>query len=158
MSDRSKKLAERLNSFNEELISLVRNCTEVDWQKIGLEEWPIGVTARHIGANHYAAIAAAKKILKGEKFPEMTMDQITEMANRHAREHADCTKSEVLDILRDQGRSVIEFARGLEDSELDKTAYLPALGSDITVEQFLENVILHGANQHFQSMKSAVGR
>jgi hypothetical protein len=158
MSDRSKKLADRLNSFNEGLISFVRSCTDVEWRKIGVEEWPVGVTARHIGANHYPAIAAAKKILKGEKFPEMTMEQITEMANRHAREHADCTKSEVLDILRDQGRNVTEFAGGLEDSELDKTAYLPALGSDITVEQFLENVILRGANEHFQSMKTAVGR
>ena len=158
MSGRSKTLAERLKSFNEGVISFVRDCTDADWRKIGVEQWPVGVTARHIGANHYTAIAAAKMILKGEKFPEMTMEQIVEMANRHAREHADCAKSEVLDVLRDQGRKIVEFAEGLEDSELDKTAYLPALGSDITVEQFIENVILRGGNEHFQSMKTAVAK
>lgn len=91
-------------------------------------------------------------ILKGEKFPEMTMEQITENANRHAREHAECSKSEVLDILRDQGRKIVEFMGGLEDSELDRTGYLPALGSNMTVEQFLETVVLQSANEHFQSM------
>jgi len=60
MSDRSKKLAYRLNSFNEEVISFVESCTETDWQKIGAEEWPVGVTARHIGANHYSAVSGQK--------------------------------------------------------------------------------------------------
>jgi hypothetical protein len=86
MSDRSKKLADRLNSFNGEVISFVENCTETDGLKICAEEWPVGVTARHIGANHYSAMSGAKMILKGAKFPEMTMEQITENANRHARE------------------------------------------------------------------------
>ena len=158
MSDRSKKLADRLNSFNEQVISFVESCTETDWRKIGAEEWPVGVTARHIGANHYPAMSAAKVILKGDKLPVMTMEQITENANRHAREHAECSKSEVLDILRDHGRKIVEFAGGLEDSDLDKTGYLPALGSNMTVEQFLETVVLLAANEHFQSMKTATGK
>jgi len=158
MSDRSKKLADRLNSFNEQVISFVRSCTETDWRKIGVEEWPVGVTARHIGATHYPAMSAAKMILKGEKFAEMTMEQITENANRHAREHAECSKSEVLDILRDQGRKIVAFAGCREDSELDKAGYFPAMGSDITVEQFLETVILQSANEHFESMKTATGK
>jgi hypothetical protein len=158
MSDRSKRLAVRLKSFNDEVISFVESCTEADWLKIGAEDWALGVTARHIGANHYPAIAAAKMIVKGEKFPEMTMEQITENANRHAREHAGCTKQEVLDILREKGGKLIEFAGGLEDSELDKAAYLPALGRSITVEQFLENVILRGADEHLQSIRAAAGK
>jgi len=158
MSDRSKKLAYRLNSFNEEVISFVKSCTEADWQKIGAEQWPVGVTARHIGATHYSAVSGAKMILKGEKFPEMTMERITENANRHAREHAECSKSEVLDILRGQGRKIIEFVGGLEDFELDRTGYLPALGSSMTVEHFLETVVLQSGNEHFQSMKTATGK
>lgn len=156
MSDKSKKLAERLSSFNEEVISFVESCTEADWRKIGVEEWPVGVTARHIAANHYPAISGAKMIVKGEKLPEMTMEQITENANRHAREHAECTKPEVLEILRNNGAKLIEFAGCLKDSELDKPGYIPALSASITVGQFLENVILRSANEHFQSMKAAV--
>ncbi len=158
MSGRAKKLADRLNSFNDELISFVENCTEDDWGRVGAEGWPLGVTARHIGANHFRAVAAVQKILKGEKFPEMTMEQITESANRHAREHAECTKSEVLEILREHGRKLAEFAGALEDSELDKTGYLPAMGREITVEQFIDSAILHGGKQHFESIKSAAAK
>lgn len=158
MSDRSKKLADRLNSFYEEVISFVEGCTEADWRKIGVEEWPVGVTARHIGAGHLSAVSGAKMILEGEKFPDATVEQITENANRHAREHAGCTKAEVLEILRDRGRKIEEFTRGLEDSDLDKTGYLPALASNMTVEQFVETVILQSAIGHFQSMKAATGK
>lgn len=158
MSERAKKLSERLNSFNEEVIAFVESCTESDWKKIGVEQWPAGVTARHIGAIHYPAIFGAKKIIKGEKFPEMTMEQIIENANKHAREHAECTKSEVLEILREQGLKIMEFARGLEDSDLDKTGYLPALGMEMTVEQYIEAVVLQGSNDHFQSIKAAKTR
>jgi hypothetical protein len=158
MSERSKKLAERLNSFNEEVVSFVESCTETDWQKIGVEEWPVGVTARHIAANHYPAMSWATLILKGEKLPELTAEQITQNANLHARKHAGCSKSEVLDILRDHGRKIVEFAGGLEDSELDKTGYVSALGSNVTVEQFLESLVLHSAREHFQSMKTATGK
>ena len=69
MSDRPKKLADRLNSFNEQVISFVEICTETHWRKLGAEQWPVGVTARHIGANHYSAMSWAKLILKGEKYP-----------------------------------------------------------------------------------------
>ena len=79
-------------------------------------------------------------------------------ANRHAREHAECSKSEVLDILRSHGRQMVEFAGGLEDSELDRIGYLPALGASITVEQFLESAVLESANEHFQSMMTATGK
>src|SRR5208337_130377 len=157
MSGRSKKLADRLNSLNEEVISFVENCTEDDWSRIGAEGWPLGVTARHIGANHYPAVSAVRMILSGEKLPEMTMEQITEFANRHAKEHAECTKSEVLDILRTQGRKLVEFAGGLEDSELDKTGYLPALGSNMTVEQYIDAVIIRSGREHFENIKAASG-
>ncbi|MGO9372683.1 MAG: DinB family protein [Syntrophobacteraceae bacterium] len=158
MSGRSKKLADRLNSLNDEVISFVENCTEDDWNRIGAEGWPLGVTARHIGANHYPAISAAKMILSGEKLPEMTMEQITAFANRHAKEHAPCTKSEVLDVLRTQGRKLVEFAGGLEDSELDKTGYLPALGINMTVEQYIETVVLRSGREHFENIKAAAGK
>ena len=155
MGDRSKKLADRLNSFNEEVMAFVESCTEEEWQKTGEENWPLGVTARHIGALHYPAVFGAKKIIKGEKFPEMTMEQIIDNANRHATEHAECAKSEVLQVLREQGQKIIEFVRKLEDSDLDKIGYLPALAKNLTVEQYIEAVVLEGAHEHLQSIKTA---
>lgn len=156
MSRRSQDLAERLRAFNDEIIEFVENCSDENWRKVcPWEQWTVGVAARHIGAGHYSAIGLAKMILDGEKLPELTMRQIADMANRHALEHADCSRPEVLDILRKEGRAAAQFVAGLDDSELDKTGYLSVTGKNITVERFIESVILESGNQHFENMKAA---
>jgi hypothetical protein len=156
MSQRAKDLAERVRAFNNEVIAFVDKCTEQDWRKVcAWEQWAVGVAARHIGAGHYEAIGLTRMIINGEKLPELTMDQITEMANQHAREHADCTKAEVLDILRKQGQSVVEFIAGLGDAELDRTGHLSAIGGEMTAQQFIEAVILQSGGEHFANIKAA---
>lgn len=156
MKSRSQELSDRLRSFNDEVISFVRNCSEADWKKMCVpEQWPVGVTARHIGAGHYQALGMAQTILQGKKFPEMTMAEIDEMANRHAREHADCTKQEVLEILEQDGPSMAAFVAELDDAQLDETAYLPAMNAEVAAGKLIELVVLESGAEHFNSMKKA---
>ncbi len=157
MNRRAKKLAERLEIFNDEVIAFVEKSDDEAWRKIcSWEQWPVGVTARHIGAAHYQAISMAKMIIRGEKLPELTGDQITAMANEHATEHAGCTRSEVLEVLRNNGREMIDFVAGLEDSELDRSAYLVLMGTDVPAWKFIEAVVLDSGKQHLDSMKAAL--
>jgi hypothetical protein len=158
VSQRAKDLAERLGKFNEEVISFVKECKDEDWRKTSWEDWPIGVVARHIGANHIdGATKMAGMIVKGVPSPEMTMEQINNMANEHARKHADCTKAEVLDVLRKTGDGLVQFVAGLDDASLDRTSYLPAMGAEVSTLQLIENVVLTGAGEHFDGIKKAVG-
>jgi len=156
MIGRAEELAERLRAFNNEVIAFVEKCTEEDWRKLcAWEEWTVGVTARHIGAGHYGAMGLAQMIANGDKLPELTMDLIIQMANQHAREHAACTKAEVLDILRKNGESLVAFAAGLDDAALDRTGYLAAVGGELSTQQLLENVIMLSGGEHFANMKAA---
>jgi len=158
VSQRAKDLAERLGKFNEEVIAFVKKCTDEDWRKTSWEDWPVGVVARHIGAGHLGGtIQMAGMIVKGERFPEMSMEQINDMANEHARKHADCTKAEVLDVLRKTGDSLVQFVASLDDADLDRTSYLPAMGTEVSTRQLIENVVLTSAGEHFDGMKKAVG-
>ncbi len=101
MSERAQKLAERLRAFNEDIAVFVEGCSDGNWKKAcEKEEWPVGVTARHIAAGHFEAVDLARMIVKGEQLPEFTMDQLVAMANAHARQHAACTREEVLGLLR----------------------------------------------------------
>lgn len=159
MNSRARELAERLRTFNEEVIAFVESCDEQDWKKICIwEEWPVGVTARHIGAGHYSAVQMSRKIIAGEQLPPLTREQIIEMANVHAREHADCSRREVLEILGKNGREMVEFVAGLDESELERSGYLAALGGDVTVQQFIENVVLVSGKEHLVNMRTALGR
>jgi hypothetical protein len=157
MSQRAKQLAERIRAFNNELMAFTEDCSEADWREVCAEDWTLGVVARHLGAGHYGVLDLVKMIVNGERLPDLSMDQLIQMANQHAREHAACTKTEVLDILRENGEAVVAYVAGLGDADLDTTSHLTMLGGEISTQQFIENVILHSGGEHFANMKAAKG-
>jgi hypothetical protein len=158
MSERAQKLAERLRAFNEDIAVFVEGCSDGNWKKAcEKEEWPVGVTARHIAAGHFEAVDLARIIVKGEQLPEFTMDQLVAMANAHARQHAACTREEVLGLLRRNGKALVDYVAGLSDAELDRTGHLALAGGKMSAQQFIEAVILSSGGEHFASMKAAVG-
>ena len=157
MSERARNLAERLEAFNRDVTTYLDHLTEEQWRKVcAWEDWGVGVTARHIGAGHYeGALWLTKLIVDGEKLPELTREQIDEMANQHAREHANCTKAEVLELFRKDGEMLVAFAAGLGDAELDRTGYLAAIGREVSAQQLLETVVLQSGGEHFANLKAA---
>lgn len=158
MGERSKVLSEQLRVFNEEMIAFVETCSEESWKKrCPQEEWSVGVTARHVAAGHYGAVELAKQIVAGESLPDMTMDQIVEMGNRHAREHAGTTREEVLGILRKNGSALEAYAASLSDEELDRRGNLSITGGEVTAKQIFEFIILQSGGDHLTNMKTVAG-
>ena len=156
MATRAKDLADRLRAFNNEIIAFVEKCTEEEWRKhCPSEDWTVGVVARHIGAGHYGILDLVKMIIAGEKLPEITERAVIEMANQHALEHADCTRKEVLDLLKTNGAELVDFVAGLDDEKLDRKGYLSLMEKDVSAGQFLEMAILGSGGEHFNSIKAA---
>ncbi len=156
MNQRAKDLAQRLKAFNDQGIAFVENCGNEDWHTVCTwEEWTVGVTARHIGSGHYRVIGLAKMIINGEKLPDITVEQVNESGNKHARKHADCNREEVLEVLQEIGTSLVDFVTGLDDTELDSKGHLSLAGGEITAQQFLEDVILQSGGEHLANMKAA---
>jgi len=55
MSQRAKDISKRIRSFGDEVITFVESLIGSDWSKVcDGEDWTVGVTARHIGAAHFA--------------------------------------------------------------------------------------------------------
>ena len=103
-------------------------------------------------------IRLLKMIVQGQELPQLTMDQVNAMSDKDAREHADCTKEEALEHLRKNGAELAAFVAGLSDDELDRQGSMPAFGGEVSTNQFVEYVIFQSAQQHFDSMKTAVGK
>ena len=157
MSRRANDLAERLRAFNNEVVLFVKGCSAEDWQKVcSWEQWSVGTTVRHIGAGHFSAVELARMMVGGTKLPHLTMDEIVKMANRDAREHETCSKDEVLEILSRNGKTMVDFVEGLEDSDLDRTGYLSLSDKEISVQQLIESIILQSGGQHFKNVGSAI--
>jgi hypothetical protein len=100
----------------------------------------------------------AGMIVEGKQLPPLTIDQINAMSDKDSRAHADCTKEEALDALRKNGAELVAFIAGLSDDELDRKGSMPAFGGEVTVDQVIEFVIFQSAQEHFDSMKTAVGK
>ena len=159
MSHRAKDISKRIGSFADEVITFVESLTGSDWNKVcDWEDWTVGVTARHVGAGHFAISKMAAMIVKGEDLPPLSMDQINAMSEKDSRKHADCTKAEALELLRKNSAELAAFASGLTDDELDRKGSMPAFGGEVTTEQLLDFIIFQSAAQHFDSMRAAVGK
>ena len=159
MSQRTTELAERFLSFNNDMIAFVENCSEENWKKVCPgEQWPVGVVARHVAAGHYRAVGLAKMIVAGKELPELTDEAIDQSNAQHADKHADCTKEEVLGLLRENGTSLVDFVTELDDADLDSTGQLPLVGGTIDTQQFVENIIILSATDHLENMKATTGQ
>ncbi len=155
MNQQAFELAERLATFSNEVIALVEQCSDEAWQTACSEDWSLGVVARHIGAGHFrAVIDMTKMIVAGQPLPEITPEQLVQMAN----EHAHCTKAEVLAILLENGTMLRDYAAGLSDEELNRTTHMEILGGELTAGQFMEAIILQSGGEHLASMKAALGQ
>ena len=158
MSKKAKELAEKFTTLNNEMLAIVENCTDEDWQKVcGGEQWAVGVVAHHVAAGHFGAIDFVRMIVAGEAIPEITMETIDQMNAQHAKEHANCTREEVLALLRKNGSAFTGYLEGLSETDLVRTGYLAAIGGDVSAQQLIEMVILQLGGEHLDSMKAATG-
>ena len=159
MSQRAKDISERIESFRDDVVAFVENLSDDDWKRVcAWEEWSVGVTACHLGAGHFGMSGMLGMIVKGEELPQLTMDQVNEMSKKSVQKHTDCTKTEALELLRKNGSELAAYVSGLTDDELDRKGSMPAFGGEVSAEKFIDYIIFQSATQHFDSMKTAVGR
>ena len=157
MSERAQVLADTIQAFNDAMMAFVDRCPEEAWRKTcPNEDWQVGVVARHVADGHFQVTRLAKTMLQGEPLPELTMEQVIEQGNTHAREHADCTPEEVKKLLAENGAAAVAFAAGLSDVDLDRKGHLALVGGEVSVEQLLTLVIIHSGGEHLTSMQTTI--
>ena len=157
MHPRAQALAEKIKAFNREMMGCVQSCTDEDWQqRCEAEDWTVGVVARHVGDGHYRVVELAKMIIAGSPLPDWTMDAVVQMANSHAREHADCTREDVLAVLESNADTLYKFIITLSEDELDRQGNMALLGGSISVQQILEILILQSGGDHLKSIRTAL--
>ena len=156
MGSRSDELATRFEQVNEEFIQAVEPISAEDWTNIcPAENWSVGVTAHHVAYALPVTIDMTKGMAAGQT-PEIDWDMINQINADHARDYADCTKEQTLAELRTNGDHAANAIRSMDDDALDVKHSIPMFGSDpITVEQFIEYVVIGNHNVHLQSIRSA---
>jgi hypothetical protein len=159
MDQHAQEIANRIASFKDEVVAYVETLSTDDWGKIcEWEQWPVGVTAYHLGDGHFAIYKLIKMIIDGKELPQLTMDQINAGSKQNAQAHLDCTKTDALDRLRQNGAAFVSFVAGLSDDDLARQGSMPAFGGAVSVAQVIDYVVFQSGQEHFDSMQAAVGR
>ena len=151
-----QQLANRFDVFSQEVLDFVQGCSDADWGKITpAEGWPVGVTARHIGVGHYPLIGWVQLVVDGQSLPGITMDEVNQMNDQHAQDHANCTKAEVIEILRANSAKALDYWTTLSDEDLERQSYFKLFDTDINAGDLFTSLLIDIATAHFESMKAA---
>lgn len=157
MSERAKRLADRLKRANDDVISMVEGLSEEQWRGTTKGEgWTVAPTAHHIGATYGAVNGIIQAIANGATMPPISMDLINEGNAQHARDFKDCNRDETLTLLRDGGASAVSMVSGFSDEQLDRTAQLLEGMPEMTTEQLIEGILIVHAQTHGASIREVV--
>jgi uncharacterized damage-inducible protein DinB len=158
MCARATDLADRLVAANAAVIEAVENSSDADWQRVTSSEgWTVGVTARHIAVSHVPIMGLVELVATGGEVPPITIEMFHAGNAQHAQEHASCTREEVLEILRRDGKAAADKLRGLSDEQLDNAAELPLLGGRrLSAAEIVETGLIGHPRSHLESIRAAL--
>ncbi len=156
MSQQAKALTERFEQANQELIGTVERCSDAEWRApTSAEGWPVGVAAHHLAEGHKAIAALIQLAATGQPLPVLSMEMLDQRNAEHARQHANCTKAETLELLRQHGATAAATVSGLSDDQLNRTA--PWRTGPLKVREMIERILIGHIQNHLGSIRAAIG-
>jgi hypothetical protein len=159
MTKRSEVLAARLEQGVRELTELAQSLNDEQWKtKIPHDGRTVGIVVHHVGTMYPIEIDLAQKLAAGQAVEGVTWDAVHELNANHAREHAQCTKEEAIDLVQRNSAAAAAAVRALSDEQLDTAAGL-SLNSDgpRTCQFMLEDHAVGHAWHHLLKIKKALG-
>jgi hypothetical protein len=121
------------------------------------EGWTAAAVAAHIALSQDFLIDRVRRIVEDEEFPPFDAAAFHAGNVRAAEENADLSSGQVIALLRNHGAQAVEYVRGLNDSDLDRSRPIPVMGDDpTTAEQFVERVLIGHAEAHLQSLRKCL--
>ena len=159
MGAKGEAFARQLEAKVQDATALLEKLSDADWSKAtAAEKWTVGVTAHHIARSYEPITHIIKALATGQTLPPFTPQVLDEMNAQHAREFAGCTKPETLALLKQGAAAAVATVRGLSDAELAKTGTVFTGLPPMSTEDMVRRALLDHIDEHFGSIRTAVGR
>ena len=127
------------------------------FESTAAENWPVGVTAHHVAGAHESIAGLVKTLASGQSIPNLTMAMIDEGNAQHAKQFANCTKAETLDLHKKGAASAAATVRAIDDAHLDRTATVLQGMPAMSAQQAIEGILINHITGHLGSIKATVG-
>ena len=171
MNPRASRYAAEFESTLTEFIRLIESLTDDQWTLVGRnypqrlndedENRSVGVIAHHVAVSAAGIMKRIQALAEGRPLPPIgsgTQSQPSQAISsgnaQHAAEHANVTKEEVLQLLREQQSQIPASLRSIPDDRLDQSADTPA--GPMSVAQRIERVLIGHIKMHQGSIEAAI--
>jgi hypothetical protein len=158
---RSEQFAVEFEAVQDEFIHLIDSLTDQQWNLIGKnhpkrmndedEGRPVGVIAHHVAITGDFIIDRIQRMLEERPLPQVDFREINQ---KHASEHEEVTRAEVLRILRESKPRLAAAVRAIPDEQLDQPRQTPV--GPMSISQRLEMVLIGHIQGHKGSILAAV--
>jgi hypothetical protein len=157
MGAKSEALAQQLEAKVQEAKATLEKLGDGDWKKVTeVEKWPVGVTAHHIAGVLETISKMVEAIVAGQSL-DLTNEMLDKRNAKHAKDYANCTKAETIELLKKGTAIAVGVIRGLSDDQLAKSGIVFAEAPPMTAEQLIAGGLLNHIDEHFGSIRKAVG-
>jgi hypothetical protein len=100
----------------------------------------------------------AQLVADGKDVPALTMEVFDAANAQHARDFAEVSREETLELLRRDGAAVVSALRALSDEQLDRSAPMAfAGGQSWSAADVIERILIGHPTEHGASIKSTLG-
>jgi PhnB protein len=158
VAPRSEALARRFEVKAQDALATLERLSAADWRKVTeAEKWSVGVTAHHLAGVLEPVSSMVKAMAAGQPL-KFRLDTVDEMNAKHAKDHANCTKAETVELLRKGAAVAAAVVRALSDEDLARSGPLAPGAPPMTVEELIAGGLLGHIDDHFGSIRKTVGQ
>ena len=160
MTRRVDALADRLEQGARDLAALAASLTDAEWRtRLPGDGRTVGVVVHHVASMYPLEIELALGLAEGQAIAGVTWDAVHDINATHAREHADATREEAIELLRRNSELASAAIRGLQDAQLDRAAPI-SLNADapLTCQFFLEDHPVRHSYYHAAGIRRALAQ
>lgn len=160
-SSHSAHLATQFEAAHESFTKLVESVTDDQWLMVGSnhpkrindedEGRSVGVIAHHAAISGDTIMKRIQIALERRPLPPL---DVRGANTQHALVHAEVTRDEVLQILRESGPRLAAAVRAIPDGELDEPRDTPV--GPMSIAQRVEMVLIGHLQQHRGSIEAAI--
>jgi hypothetical protein len=161
MIRRAESLAARIEQGAADLATFAEGLSDAEWgtPTSPTDRRTVGQIVNHVALVYPIEVDLARAIASGNVVTDVTWQVVAELNAGHAREHAQVTKAEALELLRTNSREAADSVRAFKDEELDRAApFSLAFGAPVTAQFVVEDHAVRHSWHHLARIRTAVGR
>ncbi len=159
MGTKSDPLAKQFEAKAREAAAVLEKLSDADWKKVtAAEKWTIGVTAHHLARAFEAVPGIVTALVAGRLPGNFSRVMLDEMNAQHARDNANCTKTETIALFEKGVPTAAAVVRGLSDDQLAKSGAVFTDAPPMTAEQLVMGALINHIDEHVGSIRKTIGK